>query len=76
LNNKGKLEMTYVYLLDLYKFIEQSLAEAKDSAENSENDLDKIRFHEGRIEILMKFKSFLIERLNPKLPRKIREDLC
>ena len=65
--------MAYDYLLDLHQLIDQRLAEAGQSVENTENDPGEIRFHEGRIEILSDIKEFLTENLNPKLPRRIRE---
>ena len=65
--------MAYDYLLDLHQLIDQRLAEAGQSVENTENDPGEIRFHEGRIEILSDIKEFLTENLNPKLPRRIKE---
>ena len=64
--------MAYIYLLELYQLIDQRLAEAGQAVKNNENDPGEKRFHEGRIEILLAFKSFLTENLNPKLPRRIR----
>ena len=65
--------MAYDYLLDLHQLIDQRLAEAGQSVENTENDPGEIRFHEGRIEILSDIKELLTENLNHKLPRRIRE---
>ena len=67
--------MSYVYLLDLYKLIDQRLAEAEQSIDNNENDPGKLRFREGQIDILSDFKKFLINDLNPKLPRAVRKKL-
>ncbi len=67
--------MSYVYLLDIHKLIEQKIAEASQSIENTENDPGKTKYLEGQIDILSDFKVFLIENLNPKLPRAIREKL-
>ncbi|MBW2250531.1 MAG: hypothetical protein JRF60_07840 [Deltaproteobacteria bacterium] len=67
--------MSYVYLLDLYKLIDRRLAEVRQSIDNNENDPGELRFHEGQIDILSDFKEFLIDYLNPKLPRAIRKKL-
>ncbi len=67
--------MSYVYLLDLYKLIDRRLAEVRQSIDNSKNDPGELRFHEGQIDILSDFKELLIEYLNPKLPRAIRNKL-
>jgi hypothetical protein len=65
--------MAYVYLLDLHQLIDQRLAEAVQSVDNTANNSHEIRFHQGRISILLDFKDFITETLNPKLPRRIRE---
>ena len=65
--------MSYVYLLGLHEFIDQRLAKAARSLEDTENGREEISFHKGRIEILSDFKIFLRKNFNHKLPRKIRE---
>ena len=65
--------MSYVYLLDLHQLVDQRLAVAVQSADDSANKPGEIRFHQGRIAILTEFKDFLTENLNPKLPRRIRK---
>ena len=65
--------MSYVYLLDLYKLIDRRLAEARQSIDK--NDPGELRFREGQIDILADFKEFLIDNLNPKLPRAVRKKL-
>ncbi len=64
--------MAYSYLLDLHQLIDQSLAEAGQAVKNNANDPGEKRFHEGRIEVLSAFKDYLTEKLNPKLPRRIK----
>ena len=66
--------MSYVYLLDLYKLIDQRLAEAGQSIDNTVNDPGELRFRDGQIDMLSDFKEFLIGNLNPKLPRAIRKN--
>ncbi|MBW1852043.1 MAG: hypothetical protein JRJ15_11550 [Deltaproteobacteria bacterium] len=68
-----ELIMSYVYLLDIHKLIDQRLAEASQSIETTENDPGKTKFREGQIDILSDYKEFLIDNLNPKLPRAIRK---
>ena len=65
--------MAYVYLLDLHQLVDQRLAKADEIAENTTNNPGEIKFHQGRIAILLDLKKFLTEKLNPKLPRRFRE---
>ena len=67
--------MAYVYLLDLYKFIEDRLEEATDRLRQVDGDVPAEKFEQGRIDILLEFQDFLKENFNPKLPRRIRESL-
>ena len=67
--------MSYVYLLDLHKLINQRLTEVSQLIDNMENDPGDIYFHKGQIDILLDFKEFLVEHLNPKLPKAIREKM-
>lgn len=65
--------MAYDYLLDLYQLVERRLQEANQYIDNTANNPREKRFHQGRIAILLDFKNFLTDNLNPKLPRRIRE---
>ena len=67
--------MSYVYLLDLYKLINKKLAEAEQSKDEFENDPEDSSFREGQIDILLDFRDFLIDNLNPKLPKAVRKNL-
>ena len=51
------------------------LIEAKRNLENASNEPEKIKFIQGRIQVLSEFKEFLNNNLNSKLPRKIRQRL-
>ena len=64
--------MAYVYLLEMYKFIERRLADASEALEKAEGSADK-SLQQGRIDTLRHFEEFLMENFNPKLPRRIRE---
>ncbi len=65
--------MAYIYLLDLYKLIDQRLADAHSSIRELADDPMEKKFHEGRIRALLDFKDYLTKNLNPKLPRRIRQ---
>ena len=65
--------MAYVYLLDLYKYIDERLGRATDGRDKANDDLALGKFEQGRIDSLTEFKDFLKENFNPKLPRRIRE---
>lgn len=67
--------MAYVYLLDLYKQIEDRLNNAKAGLENSGADELVAGFEKGRIDALNEIKGFLEDNFNSKLPRRIRESL-
>ena len=65
--------MAYVYLLDIYKYIDKRLAGAERSLAEKTNEPAENKFNEGRIDALMDFKKYLSVNFNPKLPRRIRE---
>ena len=67
--------MAYIYLLNLYEKIDERLNNIKQSIDNISNDPKKLRFLQGRMQVLVEFKEFLKNNLNSKLPRKIRERL-
>jgi len=65
--------MAYVYLLNLYKYIDERLDQATDGLDKADGDLLSGKFEQGRIDALTEFQDFLKENFNPKLPRRIRE---
>jgi len=67
--------MAYVYLLNLYKYIDERLDQATDGLDKADGDLLSGKFEQGRIDALTEFQDFLKENFNPKLPRRIRESL-
>ncbi len=67
--------MAYIYLLDLYKIIDEKLNKAKKCVDNTSNEPEKTKFQQGRIQALTEFKEFLTNNLNSKLPRRIRQQL-
>lgn len=67
--------MAYVYLLDLYKYIDERLGQATDELDKADGELLSGKFEQGRIDALTGFQDFLKENFNPKLPRRIRESL-
>ena len=66
--------MAYIYLLDIYKLIDQRIEDAKAAMGNVFADPNEIKYEEGRIKALTDFKEYLVQNLNPKLPRRIREN--
>jgi hypothetical protein len=67
--------MAYVYLLDLYKYLEERLGNATNGLDQADGDVPAEKFEQGRIDALTEFQDFLKENFNPKLPRRIRESL-
>jgi hypothetical protein len=65
--------MAYVYLLDLYKYIDERLGQTTDGLDNADGDAPIAKFGQGRIDALTEFQNYLKENFNPKLPRRIRE---
>jgi hypothetical protein len=65
--------MAYVYLLDLYKYIDERLDQARDGLDRADGEMLNGQIEQGRIDALTEFKDFLKENFNPKLPRRIRE---
>jgi len=65
--------MAYVYLLDLYKYLEERLGNATNELDQADGDVPAEKFEQGRIDALTEFQDFLKENFNPKLPRRIRE---
>ena len=66
--------MAYIHLLDIYKLIDQRIEDAKAALGNVSADPNEKKYQEGRIKALTDFKDYLVQNLNPKLPRRIRED--
>lgn len=67
--------MAYIYLLDIYKLIDRRIEDANTALARVSGDPKGRKFQEGRIRALTDFKDYLIQNLNSKLPRRIREDL-
>ena len=66
--------MAYIYLLDIYKLIDQRIEDARDTMERVSSDPNEKKYQEGRVKALSDFKDYLVQNFNPKLPRRIRED--
>ena len=67
--------MAYVYLLDMYKLIDQRIEDARAAALDDAGDTAGEKFQEGRIRALVEFKDYLAAHFNSKLPRRIRLSL-
>ncbi len=67
--------MAYIYLLDIYKLIDQRVADAQAAMQDDSSDPAEQKFQEGRIKALTNFQDYLATHFNPKLPRRIRQTL-
>lgn len=67
--------MAYIYLLDIYKLIDQRVEDAKTLLAGVSDDPVEKSFQEGRINALMDFQDYLATNFNRKLPRRIRQSL-
>ena len=67
--------MAYIHLLDIYKLIDQRIADAQMAIKNGSGDPNENKFQEGRIKALTNFQNYLATNFNPKLPRRIRQSL-
>ena len=65
--------MAYVYLTDMFQYIESRLSDAEIAHNGTKSDLAENRFHEGRVEALSDFKKFLEKNYIQKLPSRIRK---
>lgn len=67
--------MAYTYLFDIYKLIDQRIAEAQMAIKDGSGDPNENKFQEGRIKALTDFQNYLATNFDPKLPRRIRQSL-
>ena len=67
--------MAYIYLLDIYKLIDQRVGDARAAMAEVTDDPTEKKFSEGRIKALMDLQDFLANNFNPKLPNRIRKSL-
>jgi hypothetical protein len=64
--------MAYTYLLDLYKLADKERADAEKAMKESQ--LPAL-YHQGRMDLLAEFKTFISDHLDEKLPKRIRKKL-
>ncbi len=63
--------MSYTYLLDLYDALDNRIGDI--TIEMQETSASRERFyHQGRLDCLAAFKTFLRENYHQKLPRRIQ----
>ena len=65
--------MAYVYLIDMFQYIEKRLSEAENTKYGVDANATEKRFHEGRTEALSDFKQFLEKNYIQKLPNRIKK---
>ena len=67
------MKMAYVYLTDMFQFVDERLSEAEAALAGVDSDPGKERYEEGRCEALTEFKRYLKNHYIPKLPNRIRK---
>ncbi len=65
--------MSYSYLLDLYRILDERLARMNDELSPDDSFSDKQVYLQGRFDCLTEFKSYLEENYHQKLPRRIQK---
>ncbi|MEN8190500.1 MAG: hypothetical protein ABFS19_11675 [Thermodesulfobacteriota bacterium] len=64
--------MSHTYLTDLYELIDQRLADIAAEQKEKSSLAGEVSFQKGRVDSLLKFKQFIAEHYNSKLPRRLR----
>ena len=69
--------MTNEYSVQIQNYISEKIlvAEKMKTTVEKQDDFATQKYYEGQIDTLSDFKEFLIDYLNPKLPRVVREKL-
>jgi len=66
--------MSHNYLFELYYYIENRLDAARDGSPDPGGEPPDPDFTEGRIEALEDLKTYLVENLTIKLPKRLRKE--
>lgn len=64
--------MSHTYLIDLYALLAMRIEETTEKMNTLAEGSSEKEFQLGRLDILYKFRRFLVENYNNKLPRRIR----
>jgi len=64
--------MSYTYLLDLYKVLEQRTAAIENELAGEAGSQPQHQYHAGRRDCLAIFHSYLLETFDRKLPRRLQ----
>ena len=64
--------MSYNYLLNLYKALEQRSVDISHDLEKVSQDNNE-KFHQGRIDCLKEFHAYLQQNYDRKLPRRLQQ---
>ena len=67
--------MANEYLIDIYKLIDQRVADTQTAIKDGSGDRNEQKYPEGRIKALTDFQGYLTTHFNPKLPQRIRQSL-
>jgi len=64
--------MSYSYLLDLYRILDERINQVKGEIPQDHSSIDEQTFRQGRLDCLMEFKRHLEANYHQKLPRRIQ----
>jgi len=64
--------MSYNYLLNLYKALDQRIADISHDLEKDSQDNNE-KFHQGRLDCLKEFNAYLQQNYDRKLPRRLQQ---
>ena len=64
--------MSYNYLLNLYKALDQRIVDISHDLEK-DSQYNNVKFHQGRIDCLKEFHAYLQQNYDRKLPRRLQQ---
>lgn len=64
--------MSYNYLLNLYKALDQRIVDISHELEKDSQDNNE-KFHQGQIDCLKEFNAYLQRNYDRKLPRRLQQ---
>jgi len=67
--------MAYIYLINLHHKIDEKIEALSYDSSGPDAVKDGLNYRKGQLSALQEFKTFLTDRLNEKLPRRLRKQL-
>lgn len=65
--------MSYTYLLDLYTALDERISCLERQRQAPSASPEQTAYHQGRVDSLLAFKSYLQDNYHQKLPRRIQK---